>query len=162
MNNYSPIGYICPFCLLVQGIKNEFVYSVQSDIIFQDSYITAFVSSHQYPKNLGNVIVIPNSHIENIYDLSSNYAKPIFYVVKAVAIAMKTALRCDGISIRQNNEPAGNQDVWHYHVHILPRYYNDQLYSLERVLVSEADREEFANKIRLELSINNNHVDLIL
>jgi diadenosine tetraphosphate (Ap4A) HIT family hydrolase len=41
---------------------------------------------------------------------------------------MKDAYRCDGVSTRQHNEPAGDQDVWHLHVHVLPRHQGDQLY----------------------------------
>lgn len=44
------------------------------------------------------------------------------------ALALKAALSCDGISTRQQNEPAGDQDVWHYHVHVFPRYADDGLY----------------------------------
>jgi len=40
---------------------------------------------------------------------------------------MKTELRCEEISLRQHNEPAGSQDVWHYHVHVIPRWHGDDL-----------------------------------
>ena len=44
---------------------------------------------------------------------------------------MKTAFGCPGVSTRQHNEPAGNQDVWHYHVHVFPRWHGDRLYGSE-------------------------------
>jgi histidine triad (HIT) family protein len=52
----------------------------------------------------------------------------IFDFSKQAAIALKEAYGCDGTSIRQHNEPAGNQDVWHYHLHVFPRYEGDNLY----------------------------------
>lgn len=64
----APDNYICPLCLLARGIQNEYVYSVQSDILYQDAVVTAFVSSHQFPNSAWNVLVMPNAHFENIYE----------------------------------------------------------------------------------------------
>ena len=52
----------------------------------------------------------------------------IFDTSKRVAIALKETYKCDGVSTRQHNEPAGNQDVWHFHLHVFPRYTGDKLY----------------------------------
>ena len=125
MHNHAPDDYICPFCLLVQGVENEHVLSLQEDIIYQDEYVVAIVCSHQWPNNPGNVLVIPSEHYENIYDLPVRLAAKVHEVAKAVSLAMKAAYRCDGVSTRQHNEPAGNQDVWHYHMHVTPRYQGD-------------------------------------
>ena len=132
MFNHAPDGYICPFCLIIQGIENEHVYSVQNDIIYCDETVTAFIGSHQWPNNHGNVIIVPNEHFENIYDLPIRYAGDIHRVAKMVALALKAIYSCDGVSTRQHNEPAGSQDVWHYHVHVTPRYKDDQFYKAHR------------------------------
>jgi histidine triad (HIT) family protein len=50
-------------------------------------------------------------------------------LVREVAIAIRQTYGCKGVSTRQHNEPAGNQDAWRYHVHVFPRYADDQLYS---------------------------------
>src|SRR5512138_1221749 len=128
MYNHAPEKYICPFCLLIAGIENEHVYSVQNDIVYHDDSVTAFISSHQWKNNHGNTIIVPNEHFENIFDLPLHYAQDIQRVTRMLAVAMKSAYTCDGVSTRQHNEPAGNQDVWHYHLHIFPRYLDDQLY----------------------------------
>lgn len=65
--SHAPEGYICPFCLLVQGIENKHVGSKQADISYKDDYITGFIASHWWPNNPGHALVIPNQHIENIY-----------------------------------------------------------------------------------------------
>jgi len=49
-------------------------------------------------------------------------------MVRKIAIAMKQAYRCDGISTRQHNETHGNQEVWHFHLHVYPRYQGARLY----------------------------------
>jgi histidine triad (HIT) family protein len=148
MYNHAPENYICPFCLIVQGIENEHVYSVQTDIIYQNQWITAVISSHQWPNNAGNVVIIPNEHYGNIYDLPVHYASKIHAVAKAVALAMKLVFACDGVSTRQHNEPAGNQDAWHYHLHITPRYEGDRFYTTHRQLMPVSERTQYAQKLR--------------
>ena len=152
MNNHAPENYNCPFCLLIQQLENEHVHSRQSDIVFQDDTITALISSHQWPNNPGNTIIIPNQHFENIYDLPLKYAYPIHKTAKRLALAMKNIYRCDGISTRQHNEPAGNQDVWHYHLHITPRYQNDNYYHSKRRLMPVIERKKHAEMLRTTLS----------
>ncbi len=66
--------------------------------------------------------MVPVEHYENIYDLPPGLGTPIQKAVRDTALAMKAALGCQGISTRQHNEPAGDQDVWHYHVRVFPRY----------------------------------------
>ncbi|HNT78925.1 MAG TPA: HIT family protein [Anaerolineae bacterium] len=148
MYNHSPIDYVCPFCLLIQGIENKQVCSVQSDIIYHDNTVTAFIGSHQWPNNHGNVIIVPNEHFENIYDLPIHYALDIHRIAKVIALTMKTAYSCDGVSTRQHNEPAGNQDVWHYHLHVTPRYRGDMFYTTRRELMPISQRAMHAEKLR--------------
>jgi len=148
MYNHEPENYACPFCLLIQGIENKHVYSIQSDIIYHDQVVTAFIGSHQWPNNHGNTIVVPNGHFENIYDLPLEYAGDIHRVARMLAVAMKAVYRCDGVSTRQHNEPAGNQDVWHYHLHITPRYQDDHFYLTKRALMPVEERAKHAEKLR--------------
>ncbi len=148
MYNHAPENYVCPFCLLVQGKTNEHVHSVQSDIVYHDHAVTAFVGSHQWPNNHGNTLVVPNEHFENIYDLPIHYAQDIHRVARLLALAMKRAYSCDGVSTRQHNEPGGYQDVWHYHLHVTPRYENDQYYLTQRESMPEDERAKHAERIK--------------
>src|SRR5919109_5092850 len=91
--------------------------------------VTAFIGAHPWPNNYGNVIVVSNEPFENIYALLLHFVSPIPELVKTIALALKTVYAYEGISTRQHNEPAGNQDVWHYHVHVTPRYTADGFYS---------------------------------
>ncbi len=61
---------------------------------------------------------------------------------------MKIVYACDGIATRQYNEPAGNQNVWHYHVHVTPRYQDDQFYTTQRSLMPAEERAKHAEKLR--------------
>lgn len=154
MYNHAPENYLCPFCLLVQGIENEHVYSVQSDVVYQNKMVTAFIGSHQWARNYGNTIVVPNEHYENIFDLPDKYPLVIHKVAKLIALAMKEVYSCDGVSIRQHNEPAGYQDIWHYHIHVTPRYENDQFYPsyMEKKYMPANERAGYAEQLKAGLA----------
>ncbi len=73
---------------------------------------------------------------------------------KRVAAAIRETYGCHGISMRQHNEPAGNQDVWHFHVHVFPRYEDDDLYrNLLRVRwTTKKERAPYAERLRAYLN----------
>jgi histidine triad (HIT) family protein len=148
MYNHAPQDYICPFCLVIQGIANEHVYSVASDVFYRGEQVTALISSHQWTNNLGHALILPNQHFENIYDLPVELGTEIHRVAQKIALAMKILYDCDGISTRQHNEPAGNQDVWHYHLHIFPRFAGDNLYTSQFSEMPSEDRAHYAHKLR--------------
>lgn len=147
MYTHAPEGYPCPFCLIVQ----DSLKSTNPEIVCQDDEITAFMSLHNWPNNLGHVLVIPNDHFENIYDLPVQLGSRIYQCARAVALAMKSAYGCAGITTRQHNEPAGGQEIWHYHLHVIPRYPGDEFYQTRLVLVEAGLRRENARKLRAYL-----------
>src|SRR6185436_12442075 len=69
MYNHAPSEYVCPFCLLVQSKESTETQLKQTDIVFQTADVTAFMATRKYPHNQGHVLIIPNEHFENIYDL---------------------------------------------------------------------------------------------
>lgn len=147
MHNHAPEGYICPFCLVVAGVENEHVLTRQSDIIYRDELVTAFIAAGFWPNNKGHVLIIPNAHYENLYDLPNALSHAVHDLEKEIALAIKAVYHCDGVSTRQHNEPAGDQDVWHYHVHVFPRYAGDSLYQSQRRLSSPEERLPYAERL---------------
>lgn len=127
MYNHAPPDYVCPLCQIAAGLPTQ-KGSSEEDIIFRTDTLTTFIAGKWWRSNPGHVIIIPNQHIENLYDMPDEIGHAIFNASKQVAIALKDVYGCDGVSTRQHNEPAGNQDVWHYHLHIFPRYKGDNLY----------------------------------
>jgi len=146
--NHAPEDYVCPFCLIAAGVENEHVLTKQSDVIYRDEFITAFVSAGWWENNKGHVIIIPNRHFENLYDLPPDYSAEIHSFEKQIAVAFKRVYKCDGVSSRQRNEPAGNQDVWHYHLHVFPRYAGDNLYCMERRPTTAEERAPYAKLLK--------------
>ena len=152
MYKNAPVDYVCPFCLLAAGLEDKHVSSVQSDIVYQDAEVMAFICTRQWPRNKGHVLIVPVEHFENIYDLPLRLAAKIHELSRQLALAMKAAYKCDGISTRQHNEPSGNQEVWHYHLHLFPRYENDRLYATENGEVMPAgERAAYAMRLRKHL-----------
>jgi histidine triad (HIT) family protein len=148
MYNHQPAGEICSFCTFANG--GETNYNKRDDIVFEDNQGIAFVSPKWWINNPGNIIIIPKKHFENIYDIPDELLAHIHILAKKTAIALKAAYQCDGTSLRQHNEPAGNQDMWHFHVHIFPRYQNDDLYKRhdEQRFVTLEERQPYAQKIK--------------
>ena len=145
MYNHAPDNYVCPFCRIVQKQDKERI----PDIIYQNEDITAFIVREQCQNNLGQAVVIPNQHFENFYDLPINLVTQINECARKLALTMKASYLCDGITLQQNNEPAGDQKVWHYHLHIIPRYKGDEFYfNLERKIVLEEKRAKYAKKLK--------------
>lgn len=150
MFNHAPIDYICPLCNAVIGKIVDEKSVRPEDIVYQDDLATAFIAGKWWPKNRGHVVIIPNKHIENIYDITPEYLHRISDLSKEIAIAFKETYECDGVSIRQHNEPAGNQDVFHYHMHVFPRYKDDKLYinHPNSYWVTSEDKKPFAEKLK--------------
>jgi histidine triad (HIT) family protein len=148
MYTHEPENYQCPFCRISKRVEDKFVITKQSDIVFQNEMVTAFIASHWWPNNPGHIIIIPNKHFENLYNLPDNISAEIHRIEKKVALGFKKVYRCDGVSSRQHNEPAGDQDVWHYHLHVFPRYIDDNLYQLDRKQTAEAERAPYVKKLK--------------
>jgi histidine triad (HIT) family protein len=148
MYNHELKDYTCPFCKLIAGTESE--HNKKQDIIFQNEQVTAFIAPKWWINNPGHVLVVPNKHLENIYDMPDDLLGEVYKVVKKVSIAIRSTYDCDGTSNRQHNEPAGGQDVWHFHVHVYPRYDNDKLYQNhdKKSFVDASARTEYADKLK--------------
>lgn len=148
MYNHAPEDYECPLCKLVDGEDNGKTNS--EDIFFQNNFITAFIAGKWWVNNPGGTIIIPNKHFENLYDIDEEYLSEVVNFSKKLALALKEVYKCDGVSTRQHNEPAGNQDVWHFHYHVMPRYIGDELYKNhdKNNWVSSEERKPYAEKLR--------------
>ena len=79
------------------------------------------------PASKGHALILPKVHAANIYEISDEMAAKAMILAKKMAAKMTDALKCDGFNIVQNNgEPAG-QTVFHFHMHLIPRYKGDKV-----------------------------------
>ncbi len=148
----APKDYICPICLGIKKIESEQTLMRPTDIIYANNLVTAFINSFFVGENAGHAIVVPTEHYENVYTLPTHIGHHIFDLSQKIALSMKEAYGCDGITIRQNNELAGDQHAFHYHLHIFPRYADDEFNSnvslpSKKRLAEPTERAEYAKKL---------------
>ncbi|MBI3952773.1 MAG: HIT domain-containing protein [Candidatus Doudnabacteria bacterium] len=147
MYNHAPKNYKCPFCLVKKNFNKHF-------ILHRDKGITSFISNMEWPPNSGIVLVVPNKHFENLYEIPVKLLAKIHVYSKKLALAMKKTYKCDGILIRQHNEPIGNQTVFHYHIQIVPRYNKDNFYGRSYKTgreISEKNRWKYFHLIKKQI-----------
>jgi histidine triad (HIT) family protein len=144
--SHAPDGYDCPFCRVVAGESTE--RSDPSHVVARYDEVLVVMNPRWWENNQGNVLVIPNRHYENIFDLPIEMAGPLHTAARDAAVAMKSSLGCHGISTRQHNEPAGNQEMWHYHLHVFPRWEGDDLYKSSGYWAPAAELAEMTERLR--------------
>ena len=106
----------CIFCKIANG-------EIPSSTIYEDDKFRVILDLS--PSAAGHALIIPKAHFRNIFDLDDATAADLFVLAKKIACAAKKALNCDGLNIVQNNEEIAGQTVFHFHMHIIPRYIND-------------------------------------
>ena len=105
------------------------------------------------PASKGHALILPKSHAANIYELSDEMAAKAMILAKKMATAMTAALKCDGFNIVQNNGECAGQTVFHFHMHLIPRYKGDQVgITWHPGELSDADKEEILLKVKEQLS----------
>lgn len=108
----------CIFCKIVNG-------EVPSTTIYEDEAFRVIFDIS--PASKGHAIILPKEHARNIYELSDEIASKIFVLAKKMATVMTEVLGCDGFNILQNNGEVAGQTVFHLHVHLIPRYKDDNI-----------------------------------
>ena len=108
----------CIFCKIANG-------EIPSNTLYEDDSFRVILDLG--PATKGHALVMPKAHAANIYEISDDMAAKAMILAKKMATKMTEALKCDGFNIVQNNgEPAG-QTVFHFHMHLIPRYEGDQV-----------------------------------
>jgi histidine triad (HIT) family protein len=133
----------CIFCKIVRK-------QAPASIIYEDESVIAFLDIR--PLNLGHTLVIPKKHYVDIFDISEDQLSQVHKVAKQVSTAVKKATNADGISIIQQNSKAAGQNIFHLHVHVVPRFEGQKLPSFSALKeVERAKLEGVAKKIKQQL-----------
>lgn len=103
----------CIFCKIING-------EIPSSKVFENEHVLAFLDISQVTK--GHTLVIPKVHKENIYELTPEIAKELYAVVPEIARALKQEFNPIGLNTLNNNGEAAGQSVFHFHLHLIPRY----------------------------------------
>lgn len=108
----------CIFCKIANG-------EIPSASLYEDQEFRVILDVA--PASRGHTLLLTKQHFANLYDMPDDLIQKAILLVKKVAAAMKKELKCDGVNIVQNNEPAAGQTVFHFHIHVIPRYENDDV-----------------------------------
>ena len=106
----------CIFCKLANGV-------FPTNVIYEDDEFTVILDAA--PATKGHALILPKEHYADIYELDENVAANAFKLAKKLAGSMTQKLNCDGFNIVQNNKEAAGQTVFHFHMHLIPRYADD-------------------------------------
>ena len=108
----------CVFCKIVNG-------DIPSNTIYENSEFKVIMDIS--PATKGHVLVLPKEHFKDIYDIDAETAGKLFQLAAVVARALKEVLHCDGLNIIQNNGEIAGQTIFHFHMHLIPRYEGDDV-----------------------------------
>jgi histidine triad (HIT) family protein len=147
VQRHAPPDYDCPFCAFVRGEERP-PWNLLDDIVWRDHQTTAWMNPRWWERNPGNVIVVPNAHVENVFELDGRQAAAVHETARRIALAMTSTYPCEGVTTRQNNGPGADQEVWHYHLHVLPRHRNDGLYGSAARMTEPEERRPYVELLR--------------
>lgn len=110
----------CVFCEIAAG-------RLPASIVYEDNMALAIMDIN--PVNPGHVMVIPRRHFETLSDMDETTGMHLFQIAMRVEQAVRNAegIRCEGTNLLQNNGSVAGQDVFHAHLHIIPRFVGDAM-----------------------------------
>ncbi len=103
----------CIFCKIING-------EIPAAKVFENEHVLAFLDISQVTK--GHTLVIPKVHKENIFELTPEIARNLFEAVPTIAGALKAEYNPIGLNAVNNNGEQAGQSVFHFHLHLIPRY----------------------------------------
>lgn len=137
----------CIFCKIING-------EIPSYKIYEDEYVLAFLDLSQTTK--GHTLIIPKQHVNHIFDMDDQTASHLFANVPKISRALQqTFSEMVGINIVNNNGEAAGQTVFHSHIHLIPRYDDDDFniqFNDHQLQYTPEELATLANHIQKEVS----------
>lgn len=129
----------CIFC----KIANK---EIPARVIEENDDVIVFMSLQNHP------LIVTKKHIENIYQMDEKLGEAVIRETIRIAKAVKKGLNPDGVNLIQNNEPASGQEVFHFHLHVKPRWHKDLVkLHLDTGIASEDEKKTATDKIKSAL-----------
>jgi len=108
----------CIFCKIATG-------ELPAEIVDQDEHTVSFMDINPWTR--GHALVIPRTHSRNLLEIEPDDLARVAAGAKRLAERMRERLGCEGINLLNSSEPAAWQTVFHFHIHVIPRYDDDPL-----------------------------------
>lgn len=130
----------CIFCKIADG-------DIPSSVLYEDSDFKVILDLS--PASKGHALIISKEHYKNLYELPDELASKAMILAKKMVQKLTEVLLCSGYNIVQNNGQAAGQTVFHFHMHLIPRYEEDQVgLAWKMGTLSEEDRDEILSKMK--------------
>ena len=127
----------CIFCKIANG-------EIPSSTLYEDDDFRVVLDLG--PATRGHALLIPKEHFANLYELDDEYCAKALITAKRIGRRMRDRLGCDGLNLVQNNGEAAGQTVFHFHLHMIPRYKDDKAGIVWNPgTLGDADREELVS-----------------
>ena len=134
----------CIFCKLANG-------EIPTATLYEDEDFRVILDAS--PAAKGHALILPKQHYANLYELDDSVASKVLVLAKKVITKMTDILGCDGYNIVQNNGEAAGQTVFHFHMHLIPRYKEDGVgITWTPGSLTDEVKEEILSKVQAELS----------
>lgn len=135
----------CIFCKLASG-------AIPTDTIYEDELFRVILDAA--PASRGHALIIPKEHYADLYEIETETAGEAMKLAKKLAVHMTDALQCDGFNLVQNNGEVAGQTVFHFHLHLIPRYKgmkNDDILMWNHETFTEDEKKEICESIKKSL-----------
>lgn len=129
----------CIFCKIANG-------EIPSKTLYEDDKFRVILDLG--PASKGHALILPKEHYANLYELPDETAGEVMKLAKKLAVQMTERLGCEGFNLVQNNGELAGQTVFHFHMHLIPRYRDDgQKIGWKPQEVTQEELEEIKNQI---------------
>jgi histidine triad (HIT) family protein len=108
----------CLFCKIASG-------ELSAEVVADDEHTVSFMDINPWTR--GHALVIPRTHVRNLYEIGDDDLSRTLSAARDLALRMRDGLGCDGVNLINSCEPAAWQTLFHFHVHVIPRYSDDPL-----------------------------------
>ncbi len=130
----------CIFCKLANG-------EIPTSTLYEDDDFRVILDAS--PATKGHALILPKEHYADLYELDDAVVPRVFVLAKKMITKLTPILGCDGYNIVQNNKEAAGQTVFHFHMHLIPRYKKDKAgFGWNMGSLMDADRDEILAKIQ--------------
>lgn len=131
----------CIFCKIANG-------EIPSSTLYEDEKVRVILDIS--PASKGHALILPKDHYANFYEISDEMAQHVIKTAKKMAQRMQQELGLEGLNVLQNNGELAGQTVFHYHMHLIPRYQGDKVkMKWETGELTESDREDLVSKLSI-------------
>ena len=129
----------CIFCKLANGV-------FETNTLYEDDQFRVIFDAS--PATKGHVLIIPKEHYANAFEMPEDLIGDAYKLAKKIATALKEITECDGINILQNNGEVAGQTVFHFHIHIIPRYEKGEMVQWTPGELDQATVDDIINKAK--------------